>query len=568
MKKTAAAIIIVSMLLTLLGGVCFGAPPGSIQPGDTSYIDPLTGEESDSMTVTMEVDTEYRLLFTVLDAQTHQPIEGAVVNTVPENVDTVLMAVTDEKGHAGIKLPDPPDASGKGYVFVVTKVGYYDSEEVRVTYTGQFLQETVYLYRGDNLVYVDFEVTNDAGDPVAGAAVSVQPKDAATREAAADTPPGAVMAETNAKGQATVQVPLGNYTYLLQHETHQDTAGEISVVKNKRHTVPAVMQRNRYDVNVYVVDALGNAVADAVVTIKGQAVRTDGAGHALFTDLYAGSYDYKITKTGYGEGNGILRVPEDGDNVRLLLPDPAPLPTPTPVPAETPAPEGTDTAAPADTQIPAATPSASADNAGTYIPTEEVPMQSAVPIDLAVKVTYTNGEAAANLPLELHSKVHYGRTNNAGWEVFKSVEIGPHTIYVKDDDGNILASSEFELTYDETTDLQIGEDGTVHIVARVGLNTVIVEVEVDEETGKATVTAVREGTEDNLPKGVAGVDGTQLNLSKKIMGIDAMMWAMVLAIIVLGIVILVILILRKKKEEEQPPKEEQQATPGAGEEDS
>lgn len=534
MKKTAAVIMILAILVTLFTGVSFAAPAPTAGP---------EGSAEDGIMVTVETDTINKLLFTVLDAATREPIEGAVIKTVPENIDSVAVAVTNGEGQAGVKLPDPPDAAGKQYVFVVTKVGYYDSEEIGITYTGTFIDKEVLLYRGDNLVYVDFTVTNDAAQPVDGALVTVAPK----AQGQARSMP--VTAHTNAKGQVTMQLAQGEYTYTLTHETHKDKIGEISISKNKRHNVSEVMQRNKYDVNLYVADMRGVPVKDAVVTIEGQAVRTDAIGHAALRDLYAGDYAYKITKQGYAQTEGILHIPGDGDDIKLILADipPAPTPTKTPVPTETPtpAPSGDVTPAPGESIALIASPS------GTRIQETVVPMKSAPPIDVAIKVTYTNGQAAANLPLELHSRIYYGRTNSEGWEIFKSVEPGMHTVYVKDDNGNILASSEFELAYDQATDLQIGEDGTVRVVARVGIANVIVEVEIDENTGEATVVAVREATDTNLPRGIAGVNGTELNVSKKIMGMDVWMWAMILGIVILGIVILALLILRKKKEEDQ-----------------
>ena len=64
------------------------------------------------------------------------------------------------------------------------------------------------------------------------------------------------------------------------------------------------------------------------------------------------------------------------------------------------------------------------------------------PVDIAFWVRYDDGEPAANLDLELHSTVRDGRTDEQGWEEIHDVEMGMHTVYVKQQ-GKVLCQQEF-----------------------------------------------------------------------------------------------------------------------------
>ncbi len=56
-----------------------------------------------------------------------------------------------------------------------------------------------------------------------------------------------------------------------------------------------------------------------------------------------------------------------------------------------------------------------------------------------------NGKAYADRFVEIHSVVQNGRTDENGSFQFNNVEFGEHTIFVKDDNGNILAQKSFNL---------------------------------------------------------------------------------------------------------------------------
>lgn len=69
----------------------------------------------------------------------------------------------------------------------------------------------------------------------------------------------------------------------------------------------------------------------------------------------------------------------------------------------------------------------------------------------AIRLINPEGNPFANLTIELHSTPKTSITNRKGFAVFRDVEGGGHTFYVKDKNGNILASRNFELVFGDQT---------------------------------------------------------------------------------------------------------------------
>lgn len=175
-------------------------------------------------------------------------------------------------------------------------------------------------------------------------------------------------------------------------------------------------------------------------------------------------------------------------------------------------------------------------------------------MDVGVHVTYTDGKAVAGKQVELHSDVQVGRTNEDGWVLFKNVEQGAHTVFVKNDDGKTIGMASFELYEADKTDITLGKDGSVQISVNANALNVAVDIEVDEKTGKAVVSAVRE---DRVPKGltpaqrVAGEDEHNAEIL-----LNNSLWYLIAAITAVGIVILCIVLLRKRREKQEEDIEE------------
>ena len=76
---------------------------------------------------------------------------------------------------------------------------------------------------------------------------------------------------------------------------------------------------------------------------------------------------------------------------------------------------------------------------------------------LVVRMVDAAGKPAAGLLVELHSTPKTARTDRNGFAVFRDVEEGKHTLYVKDEKGNVLASQTIDIVYGDNTSLQGGQ---------------------------------------------------------------------------------------------------------------
>lgn len=68
---------------------------------------------------------------------------------------------------------------------------------------------------------------------------------------------------------------------------------------------------------------------------------------------------------------------------------------------------------------------------------------------LVVRLVNASGIPLPNMTVELHSTPKVVKTNQNGIAIFTEVESGAHTIYVKDENGTVLASKAFELVFGE-----------------------------------------------------------------------------------------------------------------------
>lgn len=79
-----------------------------------------------------------------------------------------------------------------------------------------------------------------------------------------------------------------------------------------------------------------------------------------------------------------------------------------------------------------------------------------------------DGKALVDRIVEIHSVVQTGRTDENGSFQFNSVEFGKHTIFVKDDNGNIIAQREFNITQGSPLSLKgndvIAENGSIFTI--------------------------------------------------------------------------------------------------------
>ncbi|MEG2626013.1 MAG: carboxypeptidase-like regulatory domain-containing protein, partial [Christensenella sp.] len=424
MKKQTAIILIICMLITFLSSVCFAAPMigqgaqgGDMGEGYPSYGTPtyppvpdeylkehpgtkpeeywsIPGKKPQS-TISMTLfSVKDGVNFLVTDAETGAPLPDVLIYNIPILAPVVPAGRTDKDGKAFIALPALESGETfHDYVYDVRKIGYHDSGNVTLRYTGgivnfpvtlapikynvpfvvraaddhnyliegaaitvknkdgnvvastvtdasgqaavtllygeytytvqkneyivwtsaldataQPLQQTIDLTLESMAANVGFTVTNDNHEVVSNAKIEVS-KDGAQL----------ALAYTDAKGYASLVLPKNaQYKCLFTHKVHDDLNLTLNIGRNTDVKEAVIMQRKLYDLQLYVEDTNKVPVADAVITIGGQAVRTDAIGSATLKGLYAGNYAYRITKAGYANSTGVLRVPEDG-GITLVL---------------------------------------------------------------------------------------------------------------------------------------------------------------------------------------------------------------------------------------------------------
>ncbi|WP_302760332.1 hypothetical protein [Christensenella hongkongensis] len=590
MKKCVAIILIICVVFSLGGtGLAVDIGPGVV-PTDMGGDYPQYGEEHDlDSTVTIELTNKGNgILFTVVDKETGEPIEGATFSErlVAENKPDLTKAATNENGQYFCE--QPVYTQGRDYLFIVSAVGYKSSGEIPVTYTKGLVEVRVELERIK--LPTLFVVKNEIGQPVAGALVEIQ--DTVLRAAHMHT--------CDSMGHANCELADGMYAVHVTHPYHEDYTCTLKIDHNAEasHTEEIVMQRRKFDTDVYVLDENGVPIQDAVVNMGGQAVRTDSYGHGKILDLYAGGYPVTVTAPGYVQYSETASIPADNNvltiRLRKVLPEPTPTPTDSPKPEPTDEPAPTDTPEPGQTDQPGPVPSrnpggshiggengggsgaarpaptASVNASTSPMSTANVDKYAGLPVDIAFWVRYDDGEPAANLDLELHSTVRDGRTDEQGWEEIHDVEMGMHTVYVKQQ-GKVLASRNFDLYRDSMTNLLLDE-GT-GITVRDGVFSIIIEVEIPRNGGDAQVVAVREGYREKTDEGssivIAGqgdemikAEGTveckpiclMTTLFGHPMGICLFLglpcWAW-LFIIAAAVIIAVVLIVRKKKKKQE-----------------
>lgn len=70
---------------------------------------------------------------------------------------------------------------------------------------------------------------------------------------------------------------------------------------------------------------------------------------------------------------------------------------------------------------------------------------------VVMRLVDASGQAMPGVTLELHSTPKVTKTDQNGIAVFYGVESGRHTIFVKDRNGNVMASKDFEVLFGDTT---------------------------------------------------------------------------------------------------------------------
>lgn len=542
MKKAVTIILIICVVLCSYG-TCFAVDigPGAVPGEEANGTDMTSGKATVESTVSIEITVKDNgILFTVTDSETGAPIAGA---TITERLSTQESAVlipgaTDENGQLFREMPYYSQAFD--YIYIVSAAGYERSEEFTVTYARGNILEVVGLKR--IVIPTMFLVTDELGQPIKNARITIT----SASSVRSRTMRVGETCVTDENGYASCELFSGTYEYAVAHDTHDNCAGSmlIDAVVEDSHTEPITMQRSKFNVDFYVYGENGEPLADAVISMEGQGVRTNAEGYAQIIGLYEGTYSYTVRCQGYETITGTTDVPAINGRVISMVREGMPT-------GEAPVLE-------ADVQESAA-PTAALDE---------------TPVDISFWVKYTNGDVASKLVLEL-SGMGKGRTDQDGWGIFEDVAMGRHTLYIWDENGKILAQVDFDLWRDVLTNLELGNNA-IGITVRHGVTGIIIELEIDPDERDGQVMAVREGYRVKTHDGNKTVIGQQQEQQQLLvmeeqrcqpfclmtnlfghpmgicmfLGLPCWVWVAMMLVVVI-IVVSIIITARKKKAEEK-----------------
>ena len=231
--------------------------------------------EKDS-TYSLSLTRVYELTFVITD-QGDDPVSGAEVS-----IDTSTL-VTGESGQAAVSLP-----VGE-YSYTITAEGYEDKEGTVDLSSGKKIYAT--LSEAESFYELAFDVTDESGEPVAGAEISVDGKSLAT----------------DSTGEAAVTLSSGEYNYTITADGYEKEEGSVKLdtARVVNATLTAVEQV--YDLSFEVTDQGGDPVSGAEISVDTASLVTGESGKASVS-LSSGEYSYSVTADGYEEEEGQIEL--------------------------------------------------------------------------------------------------------------------------------------------------------------------------------------------------------------------------------------------------------------------
>lgn len=163
----------------------------------------------------------------------------------------------------------------------------------------------------------DFTVTGEDGEAVEGATVMV----------------GGDELTTDANGSVSVELTEGNYTAEVSADGYQSASESFTLDADSTVEVALTPEPTEYNYDVEVVDADGNAVADATVTVDGGDYTTNADGMASVT-LTEGDYTFEASADGYQSASQTVTVSDNGSVTLTLEEEQTETPTDTTTPTD------------------------------------------------------------------------------------------------------------------------------------------------------------------------------------------------------------------------------------------
>ncbi|PCR90931.1 carboxypeptidase regulatory-like domain-containing protein [Natrinema ejinorense] len=276
-------------------------------------------------------------------------LEGTVTDTDGERVANATVAVGDEQTTTAEDGSYALELESGEYELTVSAAGYEDASENVTVEANSTVTVDVSLVRSDDtdsaVGTVEGTVTDEDGEPIAGATVSIDDKQTTTDDdgfyefeiqPTVGTVDGTV---TNADGEPVGDVPitvgdkqttsaddgsyvleqgLDEYTLAVSSEGYGDTSETVTVVSGETTVLDITVDEEDVEPPVGTVagtitDAAGEPVANATVTAEGQETTTaDDGSYEL--ELEPGNHTVTISAEGYQNVSEVVTVEADETN--------------------------------------------------------------------------------------------------------------------------------------------------------------------------------------------------------------------------------------------------------------
>lgn len=229
---------------------------------------------ADPQTLNLEMEKKSgipKLQVLVVDAETNEPINGALVEVGDKN------GATGTQGNAALELIEGI------YNYKVSCTGYKTVEGLTVEVRYPKSELRVALQKDAPIHDVHFVVTNEDGSkPLAKVAVQV----------------GSVTRMTDANGRARLTLTEGTHTYKTSLQGYTSQSADVAVSASTPEVL-VKMPQLRYTLTVLVAGSDNQPIEGATVVVKGKDINTGANGKVQFEQLTTGKYEIEVSKETY-----------------------------------------------------------------------------------------------------------------------------------------------------------------------------------------------------------------------------------------------------------------------------
>ncbi len=260
-----------------------------VRSGYRNWVDYVDYDET-SVTVEM-LRADETLTFELYDAETLQPISGAVVSV--EGDDFSDSEVTGSDGSADFSVE-----SGTSYSVEVRASGYSDlSKTVKVEDSDKVVQ--YWLYSSDLLAFQVLD--SETSTPIEGAEVYIDSASAGV---------------TDADGRLQIHLERAQKYSLKVTAADYQTYQESRYFETDDVFLQVPLSKSAYQVSITAFNETTNPIAEAEVYLNGTLMGTTNQyGRLALSDLRAGTYEFLVRASGYEDWSETRRITGVGEDI-------------------------------------------------------------------------------------------------------------------------------------------------------------------------------------------------------------------------------------------------------------